>query len=158
MTQVKRRFRILAIKAIFREEIMAYCVAYRRVMAARFPELNNMSEQTRMSDLFHKNDRTEHYTWKVHPSPPPRCSSRGGLGGAALCCRPVAATATLEGSPSSSLGAFPVGEMLSPTARVDLRAAKRPVGSVGSVVGTVRCGAHPKLEHPRAGKSDKGGI
>jgi hypothetical protein len=70
MTQVKRRFRILAIKAIFREEIMAYCVAYRRVMAARFPELNNMSEQTRMSDLFHKNDRTEHYTWKVHPSPP----------------------------------------------------------------------------------------
>jgi hypothetical protein len=86
MTQVKRRFRILAIKAIFREEIMAYCVAYRRVMAARFPELNNMSEQTRMSDLFHKNDRTEHYTWKVHPSPPPSVllSWRVGRSGALL--------------------------------------------------------------------------
>jgi len=62
---VKRRFRILAIKAIFREEIMAYCVAYRRVMAARFPEHHQTSDSTRMSDLFHKNDRTEHYKWKL---------------------------------------------------------------------------------------------
>lgn len=63
--QVKRRFRILAIKAIFREEIMAYCVAYRRVMASRFPEHHQTSDSTRMSDLFHKNDRTEHYKWKL---------------------------------------------------------------------------------------------
>jgi len=44
---------------------MAYCVAYRRVMAARFPEHHQTSDSTRMSDLFHKNDRTEHYKWKL---------------------------------------------------------------------------------------------
>eukprot|EP00242_Pyramimonas_sp_CCMP2087_P007288 CAMPEP_0198207028 /NCGR_PEP_ID=MMETSP1445-20131203/10522_1 /TAXON_ID=36898 /ORGANISM="Pyramimonas sp., Strain CCMP2087" /LENGTH=895 /DNA_ID=CAMNT_0043879923 /DNA_START=635 /DNA_END=3319 /DNA_ORIENTATION=+ len=71
---VKHSFRLLGLRAIFREEVIAYCIAMRTLDLKRIKEerSNLISdddhialEQARVSDLFSKSERSEHYYWKL---------------------------------------------------------------------------------------------